>query len=83
MDVKELDKHMVKVKQMFPWLNKTLVKMFLNGVIQSHSNRNAPLHEAARDAMPKYKDKPAYTKSELERREKLIQYYDPDGEFRV
>ena len=45
-------------------------------------NTKEPFYEIARNAMKKYKGKPAHTKKALKRCEEIIEYYDPKGELR-
>ena len=74
---------MDQINKIFPWLNRRVISGFLGGIQGKHYDRSIPIYEVAKNALPRYKDKPAFSKSALEYREKLIQYYDPNEEFKV
>ena len=68
---------MTVITNTFPWLNGTSVTGCFQGL--AGYTAKIPLHEFAKIAMEKYKDKPARTELELKRCEEIIQHYDPEG----
>ena len=67
------------IKETFPWLNATSASACFRG--SKVYSKDIPLHEVARNSLHIYKDRPAMTKSQLERCEKIIQHYDPKGDL--
>ena len=74
----ELKKHITEINKIFPWLNLPLVSTCYAG---KKYDMKMPLHEYAKNAMKKHKDKPAHTELELKRCEEIIEHYDPAGEL--
>ena len=77
MNFQEID--MKEIKNKFPWLNRYSASACFRGL--SEYNSKVPLHEVAKVAMAKFKDKPALSEKQLERCETLIQSYDPQGDL--
>ena len=77
MSAKELDPK--KIKKSFPWLNASSASACFRGL--KEYNTEKPLHEVAKIYMKRYKHKPALSEKQMERCEKVLQYYDPKGEM--
>ena len=77
MSAKQLDPK--NIKKSFPWINASSASACFRGL--KEYNTEKPLHEVAKNSMKLYENKPALTKKQMERCEKVLQFYDPEGEM--
>jgi len=77
MSVTDIGEHMTEINKHFPWLDK----LSISACYRDYYNTKKPFYEIAKNAMQKYKGKPAHTKKALKRCEEVIEYYDPKGEL--
>ena len=69
-----------EVRKTFPFLNRTVVADFLSGERLKCHKSDTPLYIAAEYALKKI---PKIKQSSLDLNEKIIEYYDPSGEFKA
>ena len=77
MSVSDIREHMTEINKHFPWLDIQSI----SACYSPYYNTKEPFYEIAKNAMQKYKGKPAHTKKALKRCEEIIEYYDPNGEL--
>jgi len=77
MSVSDIGEHMTEINKHFPWLDI----LSISACYKDYYNTKKPFYEIAKNAMQKYKGKPAHTKKALKRCEEIIEYYDPKGEL--
>ena len=71
------------IQKAFPFICRSMTARFLSSLrLKSHTG-DTPLYIAAEKAIPRFKNRPAHKNSTMEFNEKIIEYYDPSGEFKA
>ena len=70
MSVSDIREHMTEINKHFPWLDILSISVCYKGSVY---NTKEPFYEIAKNAMQRYKGKPAHTKKALKRYKEIIE----------